>query len=433
MDRAGKVDKRTYLENSKMVSLAPILEAEICDNPHLVTRGLNSQSGSLTLQEVEADQPPNEPSETLSPQGQIGIHWLRGTVHHRERAWLIDRLKLYFGTEYEELERGFWSYDRILRWPSGVMLLFNSTEEGLATNNGRIAVEIPGFACDLLSTMHLGQLMWFLDKHQFQCARFDLYYDDYRRRITPRALYNTVYELPDDDAGPAIRNDFQRFRVITPGWKGKGKQGLIENMVTFGRRGSFGSGAFLRIYDKWLESRGLVNAIRYEIELCQLKAKRAFADVVDAFGMDSDGAAMLRKCGRIIGGSIDFCKRTDRAGDKNLERLERFSWWQSILTEIGQAKLAGKKVIRTIEKAVEWVDRQVIGTLQMISTAKGKAEYVAHIVEKCIGQDRLRLHHQRTIDEYNLVQSRRDEYDRAQSREWSEKLGIVAEPVGFVR
>ncbi len=418
-----------------MVKLNRVLEAEICDNPHLVTRGLNSQSGSLTLQEVEADQPPNEPTDSLSPQGQIGIHHIRGTFLKSEETWLIDRLKLLFGTEYEEHEKGFWSFDRMKRWPCGVMLLFNSTEEGLAINNGRIAVEITGKACDLLPTMDLGLLMWFFDKHQFQIARLDLYYDDHRRRITPRALYNAVYELPDDDAGEAIRHDFQRFRIITPGWQGKGKQGLIENMVTFGRRGSYGAGAFLRIYDKMLESRGAINAIRYELELCQLKAKWAFRDVVDAFGMDSDGAAMLRTCGRIIGGSIDFCKRTDRAGDKNLDRLKRFPWWESIRNEIGQAKLAGKRVIRTIEKAVDWVECGLIGTLQMLTIAKGE-EYVSEIVQRMNGRDRLRLHHQRTIDEYNLTKGRRDEEKLAQEQKWdvwSRKLGIVAEPVGFVR
>ncbi len=127
--------------------------------------------------------------------------------------------------------------------------------------------------------------------------------------------------------------------------------------------------------------------------------------IVDAFGSDSDTEKMCLVIGRIICGCIDFLERTDRVGDKNLNRLKRYGFWQKIRDSIGSSKLPGKKIVRTIEKAVNWIDTQVMGQIQMCCKAIGREEFCAHIMEGTIGIDRLRPRHERVIKDYRFQQS----------------------------
>ena len=372
-----------------------------CENPHHVTRGFNSQmekSGQEQgLLEIEA--------EVLSgPRSVVGLHWLRGSVLDVHRKWLVDRMCILFGPEYEENTYGFWKFDRHYRWPCGAMVLFHSTDEGADVTAGRIAVEVPGKALEALDTWYIGQFLTALGRHGFQASRIDLFYDDHRRLITPSRLYGTIYEkgLFDDDP---LKMDFAHFRVITPKTRAKRGVGIVHDELTFGLRGSAGGGKYLRFYDKALESDGDNRACRWELELSRHKAKQAFEKIVAAFGPESDKASMADVIGRMIGGSIDFVERTSRAGDKNLGRLKRYHFWQVILESLGRATLATKIVVKTIQTAKAWVSKQVVGTLQMLTEAEGRAEFVGFIVDKCLGRDRLRPHHEQIIAEYRQQQA----------------------------
>jgi len=343
-------------------------------------------------------------SENSPKQGEIGIHWLRGTIHETEKAWLIKAVCLLFGNLYEPKEYGYWKfYDRHYKWPCGASIQFHSTGAGSDTTNGRIALEVPGSALELLDSWCIGMLCCNLSRHGFQPTRCDYFYDDRKRIVTPSQLRRMVYQLGDD--GKPVVEDFMHFRVISDTGKGKKGVGLLRDEVTFGNRGSYGSGKLLRIYDKEKESEGQNDAIRYELELCDHKVKTAFDMIVNAFGPDSDVDKMLSVIGQIIGGSIDFRMRTDRVGDKNLNRLERYPFWQAIIDGIGSAKLAGKKIVQTIEKAKNWVGKGVGGTLQMLSKALGLDECLGFIVEICTSEDRLRPHHEKVIADYLFQES----------------------------
>lgn len=370
-----------------------VTKTTVCENPHTVTRGCNSQSSDFDLSERE-----NEVFK--GDRGKLGIHWLRGTVLDTKMKWAVDRFIMLFGPEYEEKHYGVLPmYDRHYCWPSGAKIMFHSTEAGSDLTDGRIALEIPGLALEALPMLHIAQLCKALDRRGFQATRLDVFYDDTRRLVTPSVLLRTVYEaglFPDDP----VKEDWQHFRVMTPKIRVKKGVGVTHDEVTFGLRGSSGSGKYLRIYDKQLESNDWNNAIRYELELSRHKARLAFQKIVEAWSGGQDTSGLVSVLGEMIGGCIDFRERTDRAGDKNLGRLKRYHFWQTIIDSIGRAALIGKRVVRTIEKAATWVSTQVVGTLQMITKAKGPEEFVAQIVEACLRKDRLRPHHQKIIAAY---------------------------------
>ncbi len=388
-----------------------------CENPHHVTRGFNSQKA---FPRGEEDLSEHESEVLDGPRAVVGMHWLRGSLLETKMTWLVEKMCVLFGSEYEKCEYGLLPrYDRHYRWPCGASVNYHSTLAGWDSTAGRFAVEIPGKALESLDTWYIGSFCVALDNHDFQASRIDLYFDDHRRLITPSRLYQTVYEEGLFEDMP-IKMDFSHFKVITNKSRSKRGVGKIHDEITFGLRGSKGGGKFMRFYDKALESNGENNACRWELELSRGKARAAFEKIVEAWKKtDGDKRELVNVIGEIIGGSIDFLRRTDRAGDKNLSRLSRYHFWSVVLEQIGKAKLAVKLVVKTIESAREWVGHQVTGVLQMLTTAIGRAEFLGSLVEKCVETDRIKPHHQKLIDAY------RDQIVRG--------VGPGRLPAGFVR
>ncbi|GAI12027.1 unnamed protein product, partial [marine sediment metagenome] len=129
----------------------------------------------------------------------------------------------------------------------------------------------------------------------------------------------------------AAKGDFSMFNVTsenrTRNRTHKENDGVVYDAVTFGRRASKGSRAFLRVYDKYLESNGESDCIRWELELTQHKADKVFKYLA---GCDGNLETFATVCGAIIGGCITFVHRTERAGDKNIIRLAEYDWWTAI-------------------------------------------------------------------------------------------------------
>jgi len=303
--------------------------ADLRENPHCVTRGLNSQ----TVGQVSSGGH-SQPSSEVS--GFVGIHWLRGSLPAPEKPWLEHQFQVLFGLDYEQKDYGFWRYDRHLGWACGAKIMYHSTQEGFDITAGRIAFELPGHVLETMETWDIGMLCVNLAGHDCHATRIDVYYDDFQRTITPRQLYEAVYE-PTLFEGEPIKADFFRFRTIVSIQRGDKHKGLTHDEVAFGKRGSLGGEKYLRVYDKYLEllARGLIKQgerapIRWELETCDGKAQSLFKDIVAAFGDGSKPGDMIEVAGHWIGGCVDFRKRTDRAGDKNVARCERYEGGQAM-------------------------------------------------------------------------------------------------------
>lgn len=389
----------------------------LCDNPRTVTRGYDSQTALGGHSEA-----------TAGLADSVGVHWLRGTIFDVQRDWLVEMFCRLFGEEWEELEYGFWNYDRQVRWPCGATIQYHSTETQAAQTRGRIACEVPGHALESLDHWDILMLCVNLRAHQFRCTRIDLYYDDAERIITPAKLYDAVYE-PSLFAKP-IRADFTGFQVVKQIRESHKSRGVTHDETAFGRRGNNGTGKYLRIYDKRLESEGENHAVRYELELSDEKAEAAFAGIVQTCSADWNPAKTSTVLAAMIGGCIDFKIRTGRVGDKNLSRLQRYDWWQRIIDKIGRAKLDGKKHEKTVEKARQWVSKQCAGTLQMLHDALGAEVFLPFIVEVCTSGDRLRGEHLNAIAEYRRRIAGQPEIDLPGLRSYCDETGVPLEGDG---
>lgn len=357
------------------------------ESPRPVTRGQDSQKGHSSDAKRVCDV--------------VGIHWLRGSIPEIERRWLTEAVCLLWGSDYESHQHGFWVFDRHLAWPSGVKLLYHSTEEGAELTNGRIALEVPGSAIEQLDTFQTICFMDSLNRRSFQCSRLDVYFDDLQRTIRPAMLYQQVYEESLFEGAP-IRHDIVGFRVIKKLTESTRDKGRIHDEVCFGKRGKSGTGKYVRCYDKALESHGDIPGVRWELELSDYRARAAFKRIVatlDECGVSNWTAEVTaRTLGGLLAWAIDFKIR--KPGVKNLKRLERHAFWQSILDRIGRAALATRRLVKTVQKAREWLSRQVAGTLQMLREALGEDVAIPLICDLAFHNDRLRPAHKRAISEY---------------------------------
>jgi hypothetical protein len=302
---------------------------------------------------------------------------------------------LFFGEGPTANRWGRFFYDRHYAWPVGVKLYYHSDGDKAGLTGDRVCIDVSGSALDMLGTYQQAVFARGLLQFDFKASRGDGYFDDYSRRITPTELYRAVHG--EDADGNITKRDYTGFRSVHYDHR-TGRDGVTGDMVCFGRRGREGSGKYLRVYDKALESNGEIDAIRWENEYSGDRAIAFFNLVADT---GNDPARLGSAITGSIAGSIDFLKRSERPHEKNLSRLERYDWWQSILDDLGDTvTLKAPTPDKSIEKAVLYVEKQVTPNLQMLRKAFGDRRFYQWLLDVVAGEDRITAKHQQCIDLY---------------------------------
>jgi len=276
----------------------------------------------------------------------VGVHWLRISFLTKKLGEVAAFLNKIWG-DFDQDGYGFWSYDSRFIWKSGVSLNYDEDpERSNRVHCGMMTLDCPGSSLDEVTAPDLQLLIEFCEAIGGKCTRIDTFFDDYARRITPHEIYDVVK-----------KGDYSGFRTYSRIERGNRNE-LTHDEIAFGRRGSFGNGKYLRIYDKELESHGEQKCIRYEVEWTGRKADSVFKKISVTCGNVEAFATLV---GSLVAGSVTFVKRT---GDKNVCRLDVYDWWREIV-EI----LHGPIVIRTSRKKdsltgkIEWVKRNVSPSL----------------------------------------------------------------------
>lgn len=355
-----------------------------------------------------------------------GVGWLRGTVPDERRGDVVSFLKVLWG-DPEERQYGLWFYDRSLFWGNGASVNYHSSSTRLEITKGRVAVELPATALEDFDACFMRQFMRQLATYEWQATRIDLSYDDYERVIAPATLFQTVYEPSLYDGSP-IRVDFSGFLRIQHKVEHHRIKGMMHDEVDFGRRGSTGAGKYLRIYDKKLESKGRLDCVRWELELCDDRARQAFAAICRVQGetLEAIARGVASVISSAIGACIDFKKRT---GDKNLSRLERYDWWVKLLERMGRdpSILRVRREKKQVHRSLEYVVRQCSGTLQMLEEALTTETFLPMLVDIVTSRDRLREEHWQAIRAYRNPQGANNPLDVLAFREHLDTSGVQIE------
>lgn len=341
----------------------------------------------------------------------VGLHWCRGSFPVSVWPKVFSYLTGLFG-EPEHSDFGLWHYDAVMTWPNGMLVRYHTREDRYALTAGRFALECPGEAVAAMEPLALIDFLQTWDRDlQLVVSRLDERMLDYEWIISPIQLAGLGIRTFDPETKEVTNRDFTGLESYDESFPCDGKK-LRMAELCFGRRGSLGSGSYLRFYDKELESGGDVMAACWELESSGDKARRRFRDILDAVkwakieGQNDPQQlidAMTSTIGRHIGGCIDFIHRDQ--GDKNLSRCPRYDFWEKILVKLsGRLTWVSEKTKRTVEKAKAYVFHQVVPTLQMLKAALSPERFWDWLRDECIeGEDRLRAVHRKVISDYRVA------------------------------
>jgi len=300
-------------------------ELKVGENPRTVIRGLQSQT----------------PNET-------GIHWLRNSFPRQYLKRIREYCDVYFKKSSQD-GYGLWSYDTRYVWPNGASLNYDSDiERSNSVHNGKVTLDVTGQALDSIDQGDLHLFLIGLRQFSPTCTRVDVFFDDYQRLETPSDMHELVKNF-----------DFSGFRSFNIKQRHILNKGIVHDEVDFGKRGGNGSGKYLRVYDKALESKGKKNCVRYEIEFTKSRAH----DVFDKLSLTTSTHGFATLCGSLVAGSIVFIHRTRRTGDKNIARLRVYDFWQKIKELLGTLVIRIPVVKNNIAGMHRFIDKQVCPTL----------------------------------------------------------------------
>lgn len=334
-----------------------------------------------TVLEKRTKQTPfsNTGSDGKGPPLAARCHWLQGTWRLRDPNDLLGVYAAIAQTFRDEVietrdKSQFHGtrYDHSAETGTGIKIAYIAPSEFEA---GRAWIGIPGSALDRITLLELRTLgIYLLNTVGLKVSRYDAAIDDYTRRIEPmQALQAAMHG--------AMR------RALTYAVYGKGKRGHMALTAYFG---DFSSDKFVRCYDKWEESGGEIDAIRWEAQFRDELAHAAFKTLIDS--SDARYAQHMAKCiARQVVGAIDFVD-TD-SGRRYCEQT-RLDWWQTIVDDAGgEIKITVSAIKTTIEKKLKWIETQVAPALAQIFELAAPAYNAIMKKLRTVGRNRMKPLH----------------------------------------
>lgn len=298
----------------------------------------------------------------------VKLDWLSCTLPLSMVGSLAGYLDLSLGKN-EEHDRGLGNFQSgRYQWASGASLSW-------CTKLGRAWLQMPGQACDAFGAEN----WWSL------CREIRGTFDGRFTRLDAAADFfdRTLLSLEQVREAAYACNvvGYRKFREDKHSGIIKGKTVVEGYQINFGKRGKAGKGAFVRVYDKALETQGRIDSVRLEIEFSGELAKQ----IGDLSLSDAEDAQQFaRKLGRLITGHIDF--RDRRQGkERNLSRMPVLSWWAECVKLLGEPlHLLALGVVSTLQKTLLWFRRQVAPAFAYVSQALESMGVPAHVLCEAI-------------------------------------------------
>jgi DNA relaxase NicK len=202
-----------------------------------------------------------------------------------------------------------------------------------------------------------------------KCSRLDLAVDDYGKELDFNQLKNAIESHS--------YSGFRKSRtVMNHGGKYTGWTVYL---------GARESEFMVRIYDKFAESKGAIDSIRWEAEIKGKMANNLFPVLLECPGNEAMYQAKLIKYA--IGG-ISFIQKVS----KNIGRCPLLDWWENWLKYLSCSPLRifVKRVKTTLSNTKSWIYRSVAKSLAMLEEGLG-VYYFEHFVNELLLDGKSRL------------------------------------------
>lgn len=236
-----------------------------------------------------------------------------------------------------------------------------------------------------------GRLATLVKRWSFSLTRIDIAADDYRRVVTPGVVADLV-ERGRRDPSQRYHHGFREFEYM----KSSGKKGIGETAY-LGKRGGR---KLLRCYDAQIVHD--IPAIRWELQLREFKANHVVTEFIDRFDeskyRDKDNIRdnerwakeMVEHLLNVVFSSVDF--RVPRGKEKNMERLERVSWWAELCRSVTErVRVPLPKRTQSLKKSMDWLYRSVAPSLAVFCAALGPDRFYNDFLQAIVSDGRRRL------------------------------------------
>ena len=290
------------------------------------------------------------------------VDWLQFIVDDASvpiRDWVVRELEQLLRVRFSRK----WDEPRVMgiRWdgyaisPSSAMVCwvrYGDDSQPLAERTrGAVWVSLPGECWSAASPEIQQRLLRLVGVLSARVTRLDLALDDYARELDLGAVESAV--LGGHYCG------CRRFQVVRSGGLGKFRHGLSIVL------GSPQSAKRLVIYDKLVESNGRIPSIRLELRLRDRLAHSVWASLM---AREFSSVAMAQA----VVSAVQF-----RSGEKLTDHVARrplLPWWHRFLRrlQVEPARLPRVLVRRSLQKTVDWLARQVSGSLGVVSQVLGR-------------------------------------------------------------
>lgn|SRR6476646_2906213 len=319
-------------------------------------------------------------SDQMRDRNRVGLGWLRFSCSVKDFTYWKERIEKFFRIKLRSRGKGWQGY--MESWEGGLGILIAYTPiytqaereaRGIksSTNEGRMTVDIPQTPLDTLSDRnHLGLLIDIFGCNDVKFTRVDIYYDDYCKIISPKAL---------DEACNGGGVGVPRFDKVE-GWSSRS----LRTGKSLGHTvyiGSKKSDRKLRYYDKALESEGKQDCYRLEMEDKGQYAEKFGPYMLEALqralecGPIKDSVAVLRDAYKaLLKGAISFHEIPEGVSQEDLpqnwaKRSPHTWWWQEMMAGLEPARLTLDRREPSLQKSVAWFINQVAPTLAVVKMA----------------------------------------------------------------
>lgn len=270
----------------------------------------------------------------------------------------------------------------------GTMLHWKAPKE---YGYGALRVHLPGKALAGVPSSDITAFFKYMHEvYQADCTRLDIAADDYGVRDY----------LLDVEAAALQKNyvGVRSHRVITSGGLGAPDGKTIYF-------GSKASDMQLRVYDKAVESNGVKQCIRWELQLRRCKAYAVFEKLLSLPSEEPGDLSSL--IGGYISGAVRFCDRSSKA--KDLSRCPDLVWWQRVRALLGSSvKIAVTKKEPLMTNKIGWLCKSVMPSLAAVQVYLGEEEFYGFLGEEIEEKRAVLSHLNKAMIDMAILERERD-------------------------
>lgn len=293
------------------------------------------------------------------------IDWLQGIVPCSPEE-IVNEFSSLFDTSFTLIDEPFTSGQKYERYHVSVCGI-----KVLHSDKARHLVIIPGKPIGSLNYTNYCRLFFFLSFHDFQCTRIDCTVDDFMKLVRPRDIYERV----------AVPRNYKGLRSYDFRTRSNGKLGSEAGDTLY--LGSPSGNKRMTIYDKFIESDGQINSVRYESRFKDEAGNIVFTELVNYLASSSCHSEGLAQC--ISSLCFGICDFIDRSASSNVSKCPRLLIYQILIDICGYCRLPYPKKIDDIKKKINWMVATWKRSLAIIDTLTASFEltyFIDTLIEK---------------------------------------------------